>query len=89
MAYALFSQEKDQVINWFDGFDRNKIVQTIKNHLKNNPCDTIEYCREYDKKDIKKYYGMKIIDFYGCNPNTKQPCKIVTKGNKEYYKPLS
>lgn len=87
MTHALFSQETEEPIEWFDKFDRKGIKQAITKHLSQNPTDTIEHCKDYSKSDVKKYYGMEIINFYQCN-SKGQPCLVVTKGDKEYLRKL-
>ena len=87
MKHALFSHKLDIYIDWFDKFDKEKIKSSIVKHLEEDPKDTIEHCKEYSKKNVNKYYGMQIVNFY-CMNNSK-PCLIVTKGGKEYYKPLT
>jgi len=89
MTHAIFSQDLDQVIKWYDVFDKTQIKNDIKQHLINNPKDIIEHCKTYNEKDIKKYYGLNIINFYQCNPNTNIPSLCITKRNKTYYKTLS
>lgn len=89
MKHALFSQNSDQPIEWFDRFDKDAIKRSIITHLEQNPTDTVEHCKEYSKRDVKKYYGMKIINFYQVNPKNGKPSKIVTRGNKEYFKALT
>lgn len=76
--YYLESFETDEVFFEVLGFDIAKIRMTIINHLKNNSKDTIGF-----------YLNDDLLDCYGNNPNTGKPSKIVTKGNKEYYKELT
>ena len=89
MAHLLFSQEQDQPIKWFDKFDKEEIKKEIVRHLQENKTDVLELCREYSKKDVKRYYGNEIISFYQSNPKTNEPSKVVLRGNKEYFKTLN
>ena len=73
---------------WFNKFDAAEIKSKIIEHLKQYPADTLEHCKEYNKKDIKKYYGMEILNFYKCNKNG-HPCRVVLKGYKEYLSKLT
>ena len=83
--HLLFSQDNDNVIKWFDKFDKESIKSTIVEHLTQNPNDVLEHCKEYSKSDLRKWAGFEIINFYGVNPETKEISKILTKGNKDYY----
>lgn len=87
MAHLLFSQEQDQPIKWFEKFDKEEIKTEIKKWLSENPTDTLEHCKEYSKKDLKRYAGYEIINFYH-NFNNK-PCLLIVKGGREYFKPLN
>lgn len=86
MKHYLFSQEKDMLVKTFDKFDRNTIKNEIIDHLRNNPTDTIEHCKDYTKTEIKRFYGCNILNLYKVNPNNNKVSLIVTKGNKEYYR---
>ena len=85
LKHMLFSQNEDRVIQYFDKFDREDIKKAIVVHLTKNPTDTLEHCKEPNKKDIKRFYGNEILDFYAVNPNNKKVSKIITKGNKTFY----
>ena len=82
MKHLLYSQEQNQPIKWFEKFDKEEIKTEVVNWLKDNPTDTLEHC----KKDLRKYAGNEIINFYE-NKNAV-PCLVVLRGTKEYYKPL-
>ena len=82
----LFSQSQKMPIQFFEGFNRQAIKESIINHLNNNTRDTLEFCREYD--NYKRNYGMEIIDFYGINPKNNKPSKIILKGDREYFRSL-
>jgi hypothetical protein len=86
MAHLLFSHNQDRPIQWFDKYNPIAIKEAIVQHLKDNPDDTVEHCKEYDNRELKKYAGYKIINFY--TTANCRPCKIILKGNKEYLKPL-
>jgi hypothetical protein len=76
---------KIDFIQYFDKFDREDIKKAIVVHLTKNPTDNLEHCKEPNKKDIKRFYGNEILDFYAVNPNNKKVSKIITKGNKTFY----
>ena len=88
-TYSLYSQLKDMPIALFEKFDRVQIKQTIVKHLNENKTDTLELCREYDKKDIKKHYGNEILQFFEVNKKNGKPSICVLRGAKTYYKTLS
>jgi len=87
MKHALFSQSLDVHVRWFEKFDKQAIKTAIVEHLKQYPDDVLEHCKDYPKEEAGKYYGMEIINFYQ-NFNNK-PCRLIMKGNREYYKPLT
>ena len=88
MAHLIYSQKEESPIQFFDKFDKEVVRTEIVKHLSNNPTDVVELCKEYSKKDLKRYAGYNIINLYGVNPNNGQPSLIITKNNKEYYKSL-
>jgi hypothetical protein len=75
-------------VQWFDKFDAEAIKEAILKHLRANPKDVLEYCKEYGKTDIKKYYGYEIISFYRVNPENGKVSKVVNINNKDYFKPI-
>jgi hypothetical protein len=89
IKHVVFSQDQDIVISFFEKFNREAIKQTIVGHLKAFPSDTLEHCKEYSERDTKKYYGYEIINFYAVNPKNGQPSKVVTVGDREYYRALN
>jgi hypothetical protein len=89
MAHYLFSQEQDMLVATFNNFDRTAIKNEIINHLMVCPNDTIEHCRDYSKRDLKRFAGYHILNFYRVNPKNKKASVIVTRNNKEYYRQLS
>lgn len=74
-------------VAWFDQFNAQAIKQAIVEHLRADPTDTLEHCKEYSKSDARRFYGHEIISFYECNEQG-EPCKVVTKGSREYLYPL-
>lgn len=88
MAHYLFSQDQDTIIETFETFDKEKIKESIINHLSVCPLDTLEHCKDYSKKDIKRFYGYQIINFYRINPKNKLVSKIITRNGKEYYQKI-
>lgn len=80
----LFSQNKDAMISFFDEFNKEAINNEIVKALKEDPTDTIEYCR----KDLKKFAGVEIIAFFEVNPKNKKVSKCILRGDKTYYKSI-
>lgn len=89
MAHLIYSQLEETPIKFFDKFDKEVIRTEIIKHLSNNPTDVVELCKEFSKKDLKRYVGYDIISVYGINPKNGQPSLIITKNNREYYKSLN
>jgi len=88
MSYLLFSSEQNQPVKWFEKFDKEEIKTAIKNWLKENPTDSLEYCKEFSKKDLKKYIGYEIINIYE-NNKLGTASLVFIRGAKTYYKPLT
>ena len=82
MAHLLFSQEQDQPIKWFEKFDKEEIKTEIKKWLTENPTDTLEHCKEYSKKDLKKYVGYEIVNLYE-NNKAGVASLVFIRGEKE------
>ena len=82
--HLLFSWNNDNVIQWFDKFDSEAIKTAIVKHLTENPTDTLEHCKEFSKSELRRFAGYDILNFYAMNKKN-EPCKIITKGNKEYF----
>lgn len=89
LQHSLFSHNEDMTIKWFDKFDREAIKKAIIEHLTANPTDTLEHCREYNKHEIKRFYGKEIINFYAVNPKNNKVSLIITRGYKDYFKALT
>jgi len=85
--HYLYSQDADTRIVEFEKFDRDAIKTNILVHLLKEPTDVIEHLKEVYKDSFG--VGVEIINFYGINPKTNQPSRIITKGNKDYYQPLT
>lgn len=65
-------------IEWFDTFDKDKIKDAIIKRLTEHPNDSLEHCKEFSKKDQRKYYGHEIINFYQMHKG--KACKVTTSG---------
>lgn len=85
--YYLESLDTGKTIQDFKNFDREQILQCILRYLANNPNETIEYSKDYKKPT--KYAGTEHLGLYANNPFTNEPCKVIIKGEKEYYIPLT
>lgn len=75
-------------VEFFDKFDSQKIKKAIIKHIKSNPTDTIEHCKEYPKNSVNRYLGYEIIAFYEVNPKNNKVSKCILKGEKTYYKSI-
>lgn len=87
MTHLLYSQDEEMPIKFFDKFDKAEIKKAIIEHLKSNPEDILEHCKD-SKTTPRKYYGYDIINFYGVNPKTNKVSLIYLKYNRQYYKSL-
>lgn len=87
MKHLIYSHIEDTPIAWFDKFDKEAIKQAIVKHLTDNPADEVEHCKQFNRKDIRRFYGYEIINFYRCN-DKQEPCLVVPRNNKEYLKRL-
>ena len=72
----------------FETFNAKEMTNLIINHLKENPSAMVTHEKEFAPHLKKKYYGNEIIDIYEINPKTKEPSKVIIKGNRTYYKTL-
>lgn len=88
MTHSLYSQNLEMPILFYDKFDKDQMKRDIIKHLQENKSDVIEHCKEYSKKDMNKYYGNEIINFYQINPKTGNPSKVILRGSKEYFQSL-
>jgi hypothetical protein len=81
--------ENDKLIESFNEFDADKIKTATIKFLTENPNGMVEHCKDPSPEDRKKFWGKESINAYEVNTATKQICKIVVKGNKIYYKPIT
>jgi hypothetical protein len=88
MEHSLFSQNEDMTIAFFAKYDRIAIKEAIVEHLKQNPTDVLEHCKSYNKTDIRRFYGNKILNFYSVNPKNQKVSLNITKGDKIYFKKI-
>lgn len=86
MAYHLISINQDKIILTLQEFDPKILKEEIIKHLKQNPTDTIQYCKDLTEEEAKKFTGYNNIDFYEVNPKNNKVSKVITKGNKEFFK---
>lgn len=86
--YMIHSQNQDMCVKYFDKFDKEQIKASLLEILKSDNRDTLELCKEPNKKDLRKFYGNEILDFYKLN-KSGELCKVITKGNKEYLKKVN
>ena len=70
------------------GFKPAELKAAIIKHLKENPKDSVDHCKDFDKKDQRKYYGHELINSYENNPKSGKPSKLIYKGDKTFYKSL-
>ena len=84
MKHCLFN-ESCEIIATFEQFDKDLIKAAIIERLEQVPNDLIEHCKcngkEFD------YYKSETLNYYQNHNNI--PCRIITKGNKEYYSRLN
>lgn len=76
----------EDVIKTFETFDKSVIKSYIVDYLTKHPNEEITH--EKECRD-KRFVGNDIINFYGVNPKSNKICKIITRGHKDYYQPLS
>jgi hypothetical protein len=86
--YSLYSQNQDRAIEFFEKFDKEAIKEAIVKHLKQDKTDTIEYCKEFPKDSVKRFYGNQIVDFYEVNPKNDKVSKCILIGEKTFYKSI-
>lgn len=85
MAHYLFSMTSETMIASFDKFNKEAIIKAIIGHLKQNPNDCVEHCKDFTKSDLRKYYGHEILNFYKVNVMNSKISKVVTKNNSTLY----
>ena len=71
----------------FETFNPEGIKKGIIEMLTTNPDDLIEYCKDWDTTYMDKKYFPKVIDIF--EVHKWKICKVITKGNKDFYKPLN
>ena len=84
MTHSLYSQDQERTIAFFEKYNKEDIKEQIISHLK----DTLEHCKEYSKKDIKRFYGNEILSFYEVNPKNNRVSKVIQRGGKNYFKQI-
>lgn len=85
--YYLESENTGNKVAEFDIFDKDYIKEKIIKYLGIFNTDTVLL---YKISNDEKYVGDDILGFYENHPKTKiRPCRVITKGNKDYYKALS
>lgn len=87
LKHSLYSQDLDMPVAFFEVFNKENIKSEIISHLKRYPKDTLEHCKEYNKDDVKRFYGNQVINFYKTN-RKGEVCKVIMKGNKEFLKSI-
>ena len=85
--WYLESSDTNTTIKVFETFDKDKIRQTIVEHLSKFPNDYIEYSKDY--KQPTKFAGTEHLGLYTSNPITNEPCRVIIKCEREYYKPIN
>ena len=85
MAHYLFSMDSETMIASFDKFNKEAIKKAIIGHLKQNPNDCVEHCKDFSKSDFRQYYGHEILNFYKVNVMNSKISKVVTKDNRTLY----
>lgn len=85
--YYLESLDTNKTIATFEVFNKEAIKAAIVTHLANNPLEFIEYSKDY--KQPTKYAGTEHLGLFANNPLNNQPCKVIIKGEREYWKPLT
>ena len=71
--YQLISQNSEKVV--FETNDVRIIKKNIIDYLQKNKSDTLEY-----------WIDNEINSFYSIPSHLNKVCKLIFKGNKEYYK---
>lgn len=87
LKHYLFD-ENDQMVHEYEVFNAEQIKADIIAYLEKNPQGMLTHEKDYTPSLQKKYYGKDVLNTYENNPKTGQPSKVVTKGSKDYYKPL-
>lgn len=85
VTHYICSDNQNCSVASFPEFDKEGITKAIIKQLTLDPTDTVTH--EKTSTD-KRYYGNDIINFYEVNPKSGKPSLVITKGNKQIYKPL-
>lgn len=72
----------------FEMFEPIKMTGLIINHLRLNKSAMVTHEKEFAPHLKRKYYGNEVVDIYENNSKTREPSKVITKGNKTFYKTL-
>lgn len=86
MTHSLYSHDQDRTICFFEEFNPSIIKAEIILHLKEFPNDTVEHCKEFNKIDVRKYYGNEILNLYRVNPKNNKVSLVITRGDKISFK---
>lgn len=82
MKHYLFNSDNER-IDLFEQYNEVAIRKSIVAYLTANPREMLTH--ERDNND-QRTVGNDIINFY--QMHNGKPCKVVLRGNKEFYKPL-
>jgi len=88
MKHYLYSHDLHTDVDVFEEFDTELIRTAIIKHLTEHPNDILEQEIDYVGAEKIKYYGRKCIDLFEVNPKNNKISKVITKGNKVFYKSL-
>lgn len=80
----LYSDELDKKIYEPLSFNKEEALQVILTALKERPTDTLTWYKVMNNRGFDQ-----IIAFYENNPKTSQPCKVITRGHRTLYHPLT
>ena len=87
--YSLISQDTEETVAEFPAFDDVAIKKAIIDHLTVNRGDVLEYHKDFNEEEKKKYAGKsQILDFYQVNPKNGKVSKAVVRGEREFFQPI-
>lgn len=86
--YMIYSQNQNICVKYFEKFDKEQIKISLIELLNKDNTDILEFCKEPSGKDLRKFYGYEILDYFALNKKGEL-CKIITKNNKEYLKKVN